>query len=207
MSAGGDGYDPETLAYYEREADFYANRPHDGRFAPLWRFLEGLPQGAHVLELGCGGGHDAEEMTRLGYRVTPTDGSPAMAAQAERRLGRPVRVLRFDELDADAAYDAVFDAIWANASLLHVRPAALPGVLAAVRRALKPGGRFFASYKLGEGEGRDKFGRYFSFPPEAELRQAYAAAGPWANVETEAAHGVGLEGVPRDWLAFTVRRP
>jgi hypothetical protein len=72
---------------------------------------------------------------------------------------------------------------------------------------LKPGGRFFASYKLGDGEGRDKFGRYFSFPPEAELRRLYKAAGPWASVDTEAAHGVGLEGVPRDWLAFTVRRP
>ena len=203
MSADPHGYDPETLAFYEREAAFYANRPQSGHFPWLWRFLEGLPAGASILELGCGGVRDAEEMIRQGFDVTPTDGSPAMAAEAERRLGRPVRLMRFDELDAEAVYDAV----WANASLLHARPAALPDILAAVRRALKAGGRFVASYKLGDGEGRDKFGRYFSFPSEADLWRAYEAAGPWTSVETDSAHGVGLEGVPRDWLAFTVRRP
>jgi uroporphyrinogen decarboxylase len=36
-----------------------------------------------------------------------------MAAKAEARIGRPVRVLRFEEIDAVAAYDAV----WAHASL------------------------------------------------------------------------------------------
>jgi SAM-dependent methyltransferase len=202
LSADPHGYDPETLAFYEREAGFYANRPHAGQFPWLWRFLEGLPAGASILELGCGGGRDAGEMLRLGYAVTPTDGSPAMVAQAEQRLGRSVRLMRFDELDAEAAYDAV----WANAALLHARLAALPGILTAVRRSLKPGGRFFASYKVGDGEDRDQFGRYFSLPPEADLRRAYEAAGPWASLETQAAHGSGFEGVPRDWLAFTAVR-
>jgi SAM-dependent methyltransferase len=199
----GADYDPDTLAFYEGQAATYAHRPQDGRFEPLWRFLDGLPPGAAILELGCGGGRDAAEMIRLGYVVTPTDGSPAMAAQAQQRLGMPVRVMRFEELDAEAA----FDAVWANASLLHARAETLPDVLARVRRALRPGGRFFASFKLGEGGDRDKFGRYYNFPTEAALLAAYEAAGPWASGTTEGVSGGGYDGVERDWLMCLAPKP
>jgi SAM-dependent methyltransferase len=199
----GAGYDPDTLAFYEGQATIYAHRPHDGRFEPLWRFLDGVAPGAKILELGCGGGRDAAEMIRLGFAVTPTDGSPAMAAQAEQRLGMPVRVMRFEELDAEAA----FDAVWASASLLHARADALPDVLAKVRRALRPGGRFFASFKLGEGGDRDKFGRYYNFPTKAGLLAAYEAAGPWASLSTHGVNGSGYDGVDRDWLMCLAVRP
>ena len=46
----------------------------------------------------------------------PTDGSPEMAAVASKHLGRTVETLLFHELDEVEAYDAV----WANACLLHV---------------------------------------------------------------------------------------
>ena len=68
-----------------------------------------------------------------------------MAAKAEARLGRPVKVMRFDELSEVETYDAV----WANASLLHVPRGALGDVLALVFAALKPNGLHFASYKAG----------------------------------------------------------
>jgi SAM-dependent methyltransferase len=196
-------YDPATLAFYEREAAIYAARPHDGQFPRLRRFLQALAPGAEILELGCGGGRDAEEMIRLGFRVTPTDGSPAMAAQAERRLGRPVRVMTFEALDADGA----FDAVWASASLLHARAAALPDIFARVHRALRPGGRFCAGFKGGEGEGYDSLGRYYNFPTEAALRDAYVAAGPWRSLEVEHQEGSGYDGVRRDWLVCLAVRP
>ena len=50
-----------------------------------------------------------------------------MARQAEAQLGRPVRVMRFEELDERQAYDGV----WANACLLHAPFPPLPGVLGA----------------------------------------------------------------------------
>jgi hypothetical protein len=70
-------------------------------------------------------------MIAAGFQVDPTDGTPEIAQKAQARLNRPVRVMRFDELDAEAAYDA----IWANASLLHVRRHDLPAVLRLVFRA------------------------------------------------------------------------
>lgn len=48
-------HDPETLAFYDREADPYAR--HDERPSPhLGAFLDGLSPGARILELGCGAG-------------------------------------------------------------------------------------------------------------------------------------------------------
>jgi SAM-dependent methyltransferase len=203
VSDEAEDYDLATFAFYEREAAVYTGQPHDGRFQPLWRFLENVAPGAEILELGCGGGRDAEEMIRLGFRVTPTDGSPAMATQAERRLGRPVRVMTFEALDAEAE----FDAVWASASLLHARAAALPGVIVSIRRALRPGGRFFASFKLGEGEGYDRLGRYYNFPTEAALLQAYAAAEPWRSLDVDHAAGAGYDGVHRQWALCVAVRP
>ena len=201
--AQNSGYDPATLAFYEGEAAVYAARPYDGGFPRLWRFLEDLKPGAEILELGCGGGRDAEEMIRLGFQVTPTDGSPAMAAQAQQRLRRPVRVMTFEALDADAA----FDAVWANASLLHARADALPDVFARIRRALRPGGRLCAGFKAGDGEAYDALGRYYNFPTEAALRAAFAAAGPWRSLEIEHDAGSGYDGVRRDWLICLAIKP
>ena len=191
-----DSHDPETLAFYQREAEAYAARDGRGASRALTAFLSAIPPGARVLELGCGGGQDAEAMIRAGFDVTPTDGSPALAAIAEARLGRPVRVLRFDELDARAEYDAV----WANACLLHVPAAGLPDVLARVHRALVPGGVFHASFKGGEGEGRDALGRYYNVPRKDELKAAYRAAASWRDLTISEGRGGGYDRVERTWL-------
>ena len=187
-------HDADTLAFYDREAAAYAARK---RGAPerLHRFLEQLRPRACILELGCGAGQDAELMTAAGFDVTPTDGSAGLAAQAQARLGRPVRVMRFEELDEVAAYDAV----WANACLLHVPEDGLADVLGRIHRALKPGGRFNAGFKAGDGGDRDSLGRYYNFLDEARLRTAYGAAGEWAALELTAGQGGGFDGVMRDW--------
>ncbi len=188
-------HDADTLAFYDREAAAYAARQR-GAPVRLQAFLEQLRPRARILELGCGAGQDAELMTASGFEVTPTDGSAGLAAEAEARLGRPVRVMRFEELDETAAYDGV----WANACLLHVPEDGLADVLARIHRALKPGGRFHTGFKAGDGGGRDSLGRYYNFPDEARLRAAYAAAGDWATLTITPGQGGGFDGVMRDWL-------
>lgn len=134
-SDGPPDQDPSTLRFYAETAETYTASGPGGTSRGLASFLEKLRSGARILELGCGGGRDAEAMIHAGFDVEPTDGTPEIARQAEERLGRKVRVMRFGELEAVAAYDAV----WANASLLHVPREALPEVLGRVFRALKPG--------------------------------------------------------------------
>ena len=200
MANGAD--DPDTLAFYATEAPVYAASGRDGASRHLPAFLDRLVPGARILELGCGGGRDAAAMLARGFDVDPTDGTAEMAAKAEARIGRPVRVLRFEEIDAVAACDAV----WAHASLLHVPRPALAGVLAAIHRALKPGGLHFANYKSGGVEGRDRFGRYFNYPSREELAEAYARSAAWEVLATEEGMGGGYDGRQGPWIAMTLRK-
>lgn len=195
-------FDPTTLAFYASEAPVYAASGPGGIGRHLDPFLERLAAGALILELGCGSGRDAAHMETLGFRVEPTDGVPEMAAQAETRLGRPVRVMRFDELDAVEAYDGVVAAY----SLLHVPRGGLVGVLERVWRALKPGGWHVATYKTAGGEGRDRLGRYYNYPSETELRGFYTEAGDWSVVETETGEGRGYEGGESRFVIITLRK-
>ena len=140
-------------------------------------------------------------MIERGFILDATDGVPAMAEQANQHFGVGARVMRFEELDAVARYDAV----WAHACLLHASRAELPQFLAAIHRALRPGGWHFANYKLGDGEGRDLLGRLHNFPDPRWLESRYREAG-FAIEETEIYPGKASDGTQRDWMALTVRK-
>jgi SAM-dependent methyltransferase len=194
--------DAATFAYYAREAAHYAQAGPKMTGRHLETFLARLAPGARILDFGCGAGRDSIAMIAAGFDAVPCDGVPAMAAEGEARIGRSVRLLRFDELDESDAYDA----IWAHASIHHVPLEGLPGIVRRIHRALRPGGWHFANFKAGGQHGRDFLGRYYSYVSEAQLRAAYGAAGRWAETIVEpyedGTYGGGL--IP--WLAVTVRR-
>lgn len=64
-------HDPETLAVYDREAAAYVGRYQSVKLPRLESFLDRLVSGAYILELGCGGGRDAERMIERGFSPTP----------------------------------------------------------------------------------------------------------------------------------------
>ncbi|UIK05926.1 class I SAM-dependent methyltransferase [Neorhizobium galegae] len=183
-----------TTRFYSQNAATYA-----ASSAPSTRhldsFLSKLAPGAAILELGCGSGRDSAVMIARGFDATPTDGTPEMAEEAARHLGRPVGVLRFGEIDAVSA----FDGIWANACLLHAPRAELGGILGRIHKALRPGGVFYASFKAGEAEGYDGLGRYYNYPSKAWLSAAYGGVA-WTSVDIDEVHGSGYDKKPTDWL-------
>ena len=181
--------DEETLQFYRGNAEAYAGREITPRKARLTAFLAQLPTNAAILELGCGAGSDTAEMLARGFDVRPTDGSPEMAEVASRRLGRPVETLLFHDLDAVEAYDAV----WANACLLHVPREELANILRLIRRALKSEGFFYASYKEGDAGGRDTLNRYYNYPSQDWLRATYAEAGNWNSLAIERGEVKGFD--------------
>jgi SAM-dependent methyltransferase len=194
--------DEATLQFYRGHAEAYAGREITSRKARLAAFLARLPPGGRILELGCGAGGDTAEMLAQGFDVRATDGSPEMADVASKRLGRPVETLLFHELDAVEAYDGV----WANACLLHVPRDQLAHVLSLIRRALKPGGAFFASYKEGEGAGRDALDRYYNYPSQDWLRATYAEAGNWSALSMERGEVKGFDNEMAAMLFVVARR-
>jgi len=106
-------HDRATLQFYDREAAAYGARSDGiGASKPLTAFLATLAQGATVLDLGCGTGRDTQAIIAAGFTVTAIDGRAEMAREAEKRTGRAVRVLLFEDLD----YLEAFAGIWASAS-------------------------------------------------------------------------------------------
>jgi SAM-dependent methyltransferase len=194
--------DDATLQFYRQNAEAYAKREITSRHQRLTKFLALLPKDAAILELGCGAGGDSAEMLARGYDVTPTDGSPEMAEVASRRLGRPVGTLLFGDLDAVEAYDG----IWANACLLHVPRDQLANVLALIHRALKPGGAFYASYKAGDGDGRDTLDRYYNYPTEEWLRTTYAEGAAWNGLSIETGEVRGFDDAMAEMFFVLARK-
>ncbi len=193
--------DDGTLQFYRDNAQAYA----DWAKAPstrLVRFLGLLPPGGSILELGCGAGNHSAVMLSEGFAVRATDGSPEMAAIASRRLGHPVEAMLFDQLDAREAYDGV----WASACLLHVPRDELESILGRIHRALKPSGVFYASFKIGEGDGRDNLGRYYNYPSPEWLQTTYAAAGPWDSLSSDSSVIKSFDETPANMLHLTVRK-
>jgi len=192
--------DEQTLQFYRSNAQAYAER-EIAKHTRLTRFLALLPPGGTILELGCGAGADSAQMLASGFDVCPTDGSPEMASEASRRLGRPVETLLFHDLNKVEAYDGV----WANACLLHVPRPELALVLAQIWRALKPAGHFYASFKAGEVDGRDALNRYYNYPSPDWLRANYSRAGSWSSMSIETGE---IRGFDNEWAAmlFVVAR-
>ena len=193
--------DEETLNFYRRNAEAYAAWAK-APSARLTGFLALLPPGGSILELGCGAGNHSAKMLEAGFAVRPTDGSPEMAEVASRRLGRTVETMLFHELDEHEAYDGV----WASACLLHVPKDELEGILGRIHRALKPDGVFYASFKIGDGDGRDSLGRYYNYPSAEWLRGTYAAAGEWSSLASDTSVIQSFDETPATMLHLVVRK-
>ena len=194
--------DEATLQFYRGNAEAYAGREITSRQARLTAFLTLVPAGASILELGCGAGGDTAEMLARGFNVRPTDGSPEMADVASRRLGRTVDTLLFHDLDEVEAYDGV----WANACLLHVPRQELAQILALIRRALRPAGHFYASYKTGEADSRDALKRYYNYPSPDWLRATYAEAGKWNSLSITSGEVKGFDDKMASMLFVVARK-
>jgi SAM-dependent methyltransferase len=179
--------DRQTLTVYDAQAEAYAAR-RDGWIEPgLPEFMAQLPAGGSVLDLGCGPGDSALNMQQAGFRVDAVDASAEMV-KAANALGVNARQATFDEIEGEAVYDGV----WASYSLLHAPREAMPGHLARLRRALKPGGYFHIGMKLGTGAKRDPLGRLYTYYGEDELEGLLRTAG-LTPVARELSSGIGLD--------------
>lgn len=121
-------------------AEEYARHAH---FVPefgkaLVRLLDPRP-GERVLDLGCGDGVLTMEIAARGAHVLGVDRSPELV-EAARARGLEVRLIDARHLEFHSEFDAAF-----SNAVLHwiLEP---DEVIAGVKRALKPGGRFVAEF-------------------------------------------------------------
>ncbi|CUH78353.1 class I SAM-dependent methyltransferase [Tropicibacter naphthalenivorans] len=192
--------DLQTLDVYDARAADYAQSfgMDHGKDPSLRDFIAALPKRARVLDLGCGPGSWAVAMAQAGLSVDAVDASAGMVEQAQQHQGITVWQARFDQIEAEAIYDG----IWANFSLLHAPRDEMPGHLARLKRALKPGGLLHIGLKQGQGEARDSLGRFYTYYTVPELTGLLRAIG---LEPTAIRHGAdkGLDGTVAPWFTLT----
>lgn len=165
--------DPKTLAVYsQRIADYQEMTTGTQDYRNLGDFINSLPAGGSVYDIGAGPGQDAKVMKDAGLSVVALEPTPEFADLIEQH-GIEVQRKTFAQIDEVAQYDGA----WASFSLLHAKRVDLPSCLQKIATALKPGGLFVIGMKVGSGETRDKLGRFYSYYSTDELKELLSAAG------------------------------
>lgn len=157
----------ETIGYYDGNANKFIADTANVEFGALQKtFADMLPEGGRILDLGCGSGRDSLAFLKAGFAVDAVDGSAEMAKAASELTGLRVEHATFADFEPKGGYDG----IWACSSLLHVPAAELPAIVAKYAAALKPGGRFYLSFKIGDHDGM-RNGRWFTDMTEHSFRR------------------------------------
>ena len=147
-----------TLTYYNQNAASFAEGTKDVDFKTIQdKFVGNLPQGAAILDFGCGSGRDTKYFLEQGFQVTATDGSEELCRIASEYTGIPVKPMLFLELDEVDAYEG----IWACSSILHCPYEDLVIVMGKISAALKNNGVLYTSFKYGTFSG-ERDGRFFT---------------------------------------------
>jgi SAM-dependent methyltransferase len=197
-----------TVRAYDRHAATYAAgtsvMPKEVR-RDIEEFADRVGPGARVLEIGSGGGRDAVLMESLGLRVRRTDITPGFVALL-REQGHDADCLG-PLVDDLASPDGPYDAVWANASLLHVERADLPTVLGRLAGVTRAGGSLRIAVKEGDGDGWSTHGsvpdaRHFTYWRADALRDAALGAG-WTDVVIRS--GIAGKG-SETWLELSAVR-
>lgn len=147
-----------TINYYNSNATEFVSGTISVDFeATQKKFTDRLPQGAWILDFGCGSGRDTKYFLEQGYRLEATDGSIELCKLASEYTGIEVKHMLFQELNEVEAYDG----IWACSSILHLPLKELADVMQKMVTALKDNGIIYTSFKYGTFAG-ERNGRYFT---------------------------------------------
>jgi 2-polyprenyl-3-methyl-5-hydroxy-6-metoxy-1,4-benzoquinol methylase len=196
-------YDELTLKTYSQQAKRFASMPVTNRAKSYLRaFMDKMPPGGSVLDLGCGSGWAAMVMSRHGFDAYAIDGVPELAQIASSKMPRPATAARFDELEAPEMFDGVF-----ACDALHYVPRSATGtILGMISQVLKPGGILFASFKEGQGEYRDSEGRlYACYQPDGLTSLVNGSSGlQYTSIKTD--FSPDLTGDHRIFLGLHCRR-
>ena len=177
----------QTIDAYERSAKECVvrwNKRRPRRPSLLVEWLEYLPAGTRLLDLGCGGGRDAGDLDLRGYRVVGVDRTSALLSAGRRRY-RSLPLVRAD-LRQLPFHAVSFDGLWAAASLMHLPKPVARRILTDLSRLVRPGGLFAATVTYGVKSRivTDGWvpGRYFARWKKDELARVVRRAG-WTILE------------------------
>ncbi len=150
------------MNYYNKHAKEYINNTKDVDMKEYYEVFESyLKPNCKILDVGFGSGRDSLYFKNKGHEVTSLD--PIKEFCDNARLIGLDNVIQISIEDID--YNNEFDAIWACASLLHLKSNQLVGAFNKCYKALKDNGVMYVSFKYGDFEGIID-DRYFTYLTE-----------------------------------------
>lgn len=157
-------YYQENFFDYHREtfsvdSSFYLNS-----------FAARLPEGASILDVGCGSGRDLLWLKKRGFQVAGLERSAGLAALARENAGCKVIEGDFETYDFRGVD---VDAILASGSLVHIPHGHFSKVIRNIQRALVRNGWIYISLKKGSGVRTDSTGRVFYLWEDVELQAVF----------------------------------
>jgi SAM-dependent methyltransferase len=155
-------YDGAAGDFFAKNADTSPHNAYTDR--PAMLNLAGDVSGARILDVGCGAGHYAAELSARGAQVVGVEGSATLLRHARARLNGDAELLLHDlEEPLDFAADASFDGAVCALVFHHVRSRAR--LLDELRRVLRPGGWLLVSITHPTADWHHFGGSYFSAFP------------------------------------------
>jgi SAM-dependent methyltransferase len=142
-------YDTVAAAYAEQVRDALAGLPHYRAALAVFAEFVRAGGGGPVADMGCGPGHVTAHLRSVGVDAFGVDLSPGMIAVARR--DHPGLRFEVGSMTDDELADAPLGGLVAWFSLVNVPDAAIPGILAGFRRALRPGAPLLLAFHAGEG--------------------------------------------------------
>jgi SAM-dependent methyltransferase len=195
----------DLKATYDRIAkDWDSDHTHDKWWKEgLEKFATFLRPGAEVLDVGCGSGVKSEILKGKGMKVTGIDFSERMLDIARRRV--PDEEFLMVDLYDLSGFEKKFDALFAQAVLLHFPLKDVSVIIRSLKEKLNSGGYFYAAVKErrpGEKEEEvvkeDDYGyeyeRFFSYFTAKELKKYFTDEGFEIVYESSISSG------RRNWL-------
>ncbi len=192
-----------SISYYDKNSQDFYDRTINADVQDLYqKFLKYVPKQGRILDAGCGSARDSKFFLSRGYQAIAFDGSMEMVKMASALLGKDVLHMFFQDMN----FSNEFDAVWANASLLHVPYEDLREVIEGFHKALRPNGILYASFKYGTSM-RKTEGRLFFDMDESNIRPylegLFDPLEIWKSADTRSQVAPSPD---KNWLNFIARR-
>ena len=165
-----------TTDYYQKNyKEFFDRTATIDPSSFLSSFVNAIPAGISILDVGCGSGRDLLWLKNQGFNVTGFEKSTGLASLAQKHSGCEVINGDFETYDF-SKYS--FDAILASGALVHVPHKNLPRVLANIINAFQKKSSLdkymYISLKTGSGIKKDLRNRIFYLWDDETLKNLFA---------------------------------
>jgi len=161
-----------TTQYYDEHAENYFSETMFLDISELYkRFRKYIKTGASILDVGCGVGRDTKYFIQHGYKVYSIDASNAMVEMCQKY---PFSFCKQMDMK-DIQFYEEFDAIWANASLLHLKSTEFRDVIKKLINAVKQEGIIFFSLKEKDNRSNpdDRYYEYYTIAKVLDIMSSF----------------------------------